>query len=153
MISFKLVNIDDLKDIMDIAVNAFAEDLKKYGSMPPGIERIKWHREAVKDGHYYKIVENSQIIGGMKICDKGEGHFHLGSIFIKESYQNRGIGHQAMIFLEKNFANAIKWTLDTPYKNYRNHYFYEKHGFKKVKEIKLVPNESFTLFFYEKILK
>jgi hypothetical protein len=55
-----------------------------------------------------------------------------------------------MSFINNAFKQWTKWTLDTPYKNYRNHYFYEKHGFKKIEEFKPESNKPFTLFIYEK---
>lgn len=36
--------------------------------------------------------------------------------------------------MNDKFSNAITWTLETPYLSYRNHHFYEKHGFVKVGE-------------------
>ncbi len=152
MSKFKLVNIKDLEIIKNIAVKAFEDDLKKYGSMPPGIESIQWHKDKFHDGNYYKILSDNQIVGAMKIYDKDNGHFHLGSLFINPLFQNQGIGSEAMVFLNITFKQGDRWTLDTPYKNYRNHYFYEKHGFKKVKEFKPDPNNSFTLYLFEKKL-
>ena len=152
MINFKLVNKDDFEILKNIAVKAFKDDLKKYGSMPPGIESIEWHKEKLNDGNYYKILLDNQIVGAMKIYNKNNGHFHLGSLFIDPLFQNQGIGSEAMFFLDKNFKEGTRWTLDTPYKNYRNHYFYEKHGFRKVKAFKPEPDNSFTLYLFEKNL-
>lgn len=151
MINFELVKEKDLEIVKNIAIKAFQDDLKKYGSMPPGIESINWHVDKLNDGNYYKIISDSQIVGAMKIYDKGNGHFHLGSLFIDPLLQNQGIGSETMNYIFKTFNQWSKWTLDTPYKNYRNHYFYEKHGFKKIQEFKPEPNNPFTLYLYEKV--
>jgi len=150
MIEFKLVSKNDLEIVKNIAVKAFKADLEKYGSMPPGIEGIQWHEEKINDGNYYKILFDDQIVGAMKIYDKDNGHFHLGALFIDPIFQNQGVGSEAMYFLNKTFNQAGRWTLDTPYKNYRNHYFYEKHGFKKIDEFKPESDKAFTLYLYEK---
>lgn len=43
------------------------------------------------------------------------------------------------------------WRLHTPYKNYRNHHFYEKMGYKKIGEtVPKVDKVGFYLFEYEK---
>lgn len=150
MIDFKLVKSTDLNIVKNIAVKAFEDDLKKYGAMPPGIEGIQWHKEKLNDGNYYKILFNDRIVGAMKIYNKDNGYFHLGSIFIDPLFQNRGIGSEAMRFITKTFKQCSRWTLDTPYKNYRNHHFYEKHGFKKIDAFKPESNKAFTLYLYEK---
>jgi hypothetical protein len=48
------------------------------------------------------------------------------------------------------YPDARKWSLDTPYKSYRNHYFYEKHGYVKVGETQPEKENEFYLFLYEK---
>ena len=62
-----------------------------------------------------------------------------------------GIGTNAMKFLEMEFPDAKKWTLETPHLSYRNHHFYEKMGFTKVGETEPDPkNNGFYLYLYEK---
>ena len=66
-------------------------------------------------------------------------------------YQDRGIGSQAMNFIFSNYKNVTKWSLETPYRSFRNHHFYEKQGFVKVGEYKPYDNHNeFVLFKYEK---
>ena len=49
-------------------------------------------------------------------------------------YENKGIGQEAIRFIESEFPNATVWTLETPEDNKRNHYFYKKAGYTIVKE-------------------
>ena len=93
---------------------------------------------------------DGKIIGGLTCCNAGE-YYWLGGIYISKEYQNRGIGAKAILFLEKEFPDAKCWRLHTPYKNYRNHHFYEKMGYVKIGETE--PREDkngFFLFEYEK---
>ena len=84
---------------------------------------------------YFKFVKEGKIIGGIGIYDKGDLHYRIGSLsYLDLDYQNQGIGSLAMNFIEKEFAYVLKWTLETPYKSYINHHFYEKFGLKKIGE-------------------
>ncbi|MFP4362520.1 MAG: GNAT family N-acetyltransferase [Spirochaetia bacterium] len=150
MISFELAQAGDAQVLCDIAIKAFAEDKKLYGSTPEGIESVEWHRSQTGSQMYYKILSNADSVGGLRVFKMEDGHYRLGSVFIHPDFQNQGIGCKAMEFIEGLFPDAVKWSLDTPFKNFRNHYFYEKHGFRKVGETKPFGDDSFILFEYEK---
>lgn len=150
MVSFELVKECDANILFDIALRAFDDDYKLYGCIPPGIDSIDWHLEKIRDGLYYKIILDGKIIGGFKLFNCGKKHFQLGAIYIDPEFHNKGIGTQTIEFIEKTYFSVKKWTLDTPYKNYRNHHFYEKMGYKKTGEFKPDPKEDFCLFLYEK---
>lgn len=68
---------------------------------------------------------------------------------VSKEYQNQGIGAKAISFLENEFPDAKCWRLYTPYKNYRNHHFYEKMGYKKLE--KQNPEKKRMGFSYMKI--
>ena len=148
----QLVKESDAQKMLEVALEAFAEDAEKYGSPPPKIDTLEWRHPRQYNGIYYKLLLEDEIIGGFRIINKGDGHYYFASAFITPQYQNRGYGSEVMKFIDKEFSNVKKWTLDTPYKSYRNHYFYEKHGFVKHDEVKPVPKNDFTLFLYEKIM-
>jgi GNAT superfamily N-acetyltransferase len=99
---------------------------------------------------YYKILDDKRIIGGFIVFNQGGGVCHLGRIYLDPDFQDRGIGGQAIEFIEKLFPAAKKWTLDTPSWAVRNHHFYEKHGYVKVGEQPLGPD--MVLFLYEKVI-
>ena len=142
----------DAKDLRDIAVKAFEDDNVLYGAMPPDIDSIEWHKFNIKSGMYYKIIYDSNIVGGIKLFYIGDGHYRLGTIYISPEYQNKNIGTEVIRLIESQYPQAKKWSLDTPYKNYRNHHFYEKLGYVKVGEERPQQKSEFTLFIYEKCL-
>lgn len=150
MLLFELAQEKDARIFKEIAIKAFDDDKKEYGSVPPGIESVDWHRYQIKSGMYYKIIFDNKIVGGIKLFNLKSGHYRLGTILILPDFQNRGIGHKAMEFIENEYPNAQKWSLDTPHKSYRNHYFYEKHGYVKVGETQPSKEREFYLFLYEK---
>ncbi|MEG0295838.1 MAG: GNAT family N-acetyltransferase [Clostridium sp.] len=151
MAKFFKVSDLDVEILIDVAIKAFQEDKIKYGVIPPEIDTIEWHVANMVNGMYYKIVLNDNIVGAINLYDLGNNSVRIGSIFIDPEYQNQGIGTEAMKFIENKYPNTRKWSLDTPYQNYRNHYFYEKHGYVKVDEIKPTRGIDFRVYEYLKL--
>ena len=142
---------DDARELLRIQTTAFAVDLEKYGSGPSGFDSLEWQIDMIESGNYYKIIlDGEKIIGGMVVFDKGEDYLHLTRIFIDPDYQNMGLGQLAVCMVERDYPEARRWTLDTPYLNLRNHYFYEKLGYLKVGETEPDPETGFYLFLFEK---
>jgi GNAT superfamily N-acetyltransferase len=98
--------------------------------------------------HHYTILDGGTIIGAIDVRGNDE-RMHIDKIFIDPFIQNSGIGSTAIQFLEKQFPNVKLWTLYTPSLSFRNHYFYEKFGYKKTKEVQLSP--KLILFKFEKL--
>ncbi|OAB32511.1 hypothetical protein PMSD_16105 [Paenibacillus macquariensis subsp. defensor] len=73
---------------------------------------------------------------------------HLDKLFIHKDYQGKGIGISSMLFIEQQFANVMIRTLYTPHLSFRNHHFYEKLGYEKVKEVQLTS--KLKLFKFQK---
>ena len=142
----------DAEALVQSQIAAFHHDSLIYPGVeiggPPGYDSIENMLAKIQEDDCYKIMVDGQIVGGIVVFGKGQGHFHLDLIYIDPDYHNRGIGTQAMQFLERHYA-ATKWTLDTPDWATRNHHFYEKFGYVKVGEDVL---DDITLIAYEKRL-
>ncbi|MCP4361095.1 MAG: GNAT family N-acetyltransferase [Chloroflexi bacterium] len=141
-ISFKLecARPEDAKALALVSWKAFADDVN-YGAPakggPPGCRSDKWQAKMMQAGDYFKIVDEGdqnrgRIIGGAIIFDQGKGLIVLGRIFIHPDYQNKGIGSQVMLQLERAYPQARHWRLGTPEWNKRNHAFYRKMGYEIV---------------------
>lgn len=154
-IQFKKSEISDAEEIIRVRANAFKEEVKMYGHGHTQMDSVAKEREFIRniDGNNfsYILLDDGKIIGGMRVVDKGNANFYLGSVYVALEYQNKGIGSMIMKFLNDKFPNAITWTLRTPYLSYRNHHFYEKHGFIKVGETE-PRDDGFFLFLYEKVI-
>lgn len=85
---------------------------------------------------------------GSTVIDQSEGHFHIEVLAIDPAHHNKGIGTQAMGFIERTFPATV-WTLDTATFATRNQHFYERLGFVRVGET-VFPD--ITLIQYEKRL-
>ncbi len=156
MIKFTRANQDDAKRLTDLQIKTFDDDSRRYFNRPaggpPGYDSIDTMINDVNTAIYYKILDDDEIIGGIYIHAIDDNHYELTTIFIDPKVQNRGIGQKAMLFLEKEFPNITKWTLDTPSVCVRNHHVYEKMGYKKVEEILLDEVTSLYLYLYEKTI-
>jgi GNAT superfamily N-acetyltransferase len=136
MTLFELATPADATDLTAVCTRSFNDAHRsQFGEDggPPGYNDIAWHEKAIQGGHYYKMVEEGQIIGGMIVRPRKEYVYHLSPLYIDPAYHNRGIGKQAMYFLETAYPDAVKWTLDTPEWATRNIYFYEKLGYQRVR--------------------
>ncbi len=152
MITIIKAQAEDANELLKVKINAFKQEVDLYGSGPPGYDDIKKEIVPIKAGNYFKIMNEGKIIGGIITDNKSIGNYYIRGLFIDLEFQNRGIGTLAMNFLEKEFPNAKKWSLETPHLSFRNHHFYEKMGFLKVGETKPDPqNNNFSLFLYEKV--
>ena len=136
--------------LLKIQQQAFAEDLKKYQDHEtnPANEPIERLASKIELFFHYTIWYGYEIIGGIDIRDLKQNRYRLNRIFLANDYQNKGLGSRIMQLIENEFPSAIEWHLDTPHLNTRNHYFYEKLGYKKLGEHQV--SEKLILFDYVK---
>jgi GNAT superfamily N-acetyltransferase len=149
-VSFECAEIHDAELLVRVAMAAFHHDSILYPEIeadgPPGYDSPSVMQQKIAEDECYKIVECERIIGGIVVFAKSNGHYHLDLIFIAPEYHNRGIGTQAMRFIEDTYP-ATRWTLDTPIWAIRNIHFYEKLGYVKVREFE---DDDTTLIAFEK---
>lgn len=107
---------------------------------------------------YYIIQLNSEKIGGVRIAncvgnyDYEEGVFYISPLFIIPKFQNRGLGFAVIQKVFEMYSHATKWRLDTILQEKANCHLYEKCGFLRVGDEKII-NEFMTLIDYEKIVE
>lgn len=151
-LDIKKANVHDASAIQYIEKKAFDEDIIRYGDRTdcPANENMESIRLKIQMHDYYGIYENDKLIGAADVrTNETENTCHLARIFIDPRYQNLGIGKKVMIMLESLYPNAKRWSLDTPFKNLRNHHFYESLGYKHTGT--KVIDEVLSLFDYVKI--
>jgi GNAT superfamily N-acetyltransferase len=148
--TIELASAVDAEALKNMSIIAFTSDFKQYGSFPPHIQSVEWHLSQIEKGHYYKIKYNGEMVGGICLILQGASLVKIKYVFIAESFQNKRIGSQAMKLIEGHYSNVATWSLVTPYKAYRNHHFYEKLGYVKIREIQPDPNDEFKVFKYIK---
>lgn len=145
--------IVDAENLRDLSVDAFIGNFERYGHYPPGLESLDWHQDKVKNGIYYKILYAGNVIGGVTLIKENQYDMEIEYLFIGQAYQDKKFGSALLGLLEKEHAEVKKWMLFTPYKDFRNHHFYEKNNYIKTGEASPVENSDFKLFKYEKLIK
>jgi GNAT superfamily N-acetyltransferase len=149
-ITFERATPDDAAQLVAVQIAAFHHDTVLYGvpeDGPPGYNSIDSALEKIARDDYYKIVYEGNIIGGIVVFVQGDGHYHLDLLYLHPDYHNKGIGTQALHFLEATYP-ATKWTLDTPLYALRNQHFYEKFGYKEVGRVQY----DIVVIAYEKLM-
>lgn len=153
MITITKASKTDAKELLRAKIDAFSWDVETYGYGPPNYDSLELFIKSfdIDNVYNFKILINNKIIGGITVFALEHRHYHLGGLYIKPEYQNLGIGSMTMDFLFSVFDGAEKWTLETPYRSFRNHHFYEKLGFRKIGQSSPAP-DGFYVFLYEKVM-
>lgn len=155
MITFDKATPADAPALTDVQTRCFDDDSRRFAGQerggPPGYDSVAWQIEMMRRATaYYAIKEDGRIIGGIILFHVQGDHYELGRIYLDLEAQHRGIGAQAMAFIEDAFPQAARWTLGTPSWAVRNHYFYTKCGYSKVGEV--AEEGGMIEFRYEKKL-
>lgn len=156
-ISIQRIQLDaDLPVLTRIMKEAFDDDARRFnnrpeGGGPPGYDDGSFLTRWVPQGQGFKAIWEEKNVGGMILFPKTHQASVLGCIFVDPQYQNKGIGSALINFMESTFPNAKAWELDTPSWAVRNHHFYEKNGFRKIREIHN-QHENLTAYIFRKDL-
>jgi ribosomal protein S18 acetylase RimI-like enzyme len=149
---------DDIPELTKVMTRAFDDDSKRHLGKPKGGPDgydngdffSKW-MISYKESVGYKILLGGRLVGGLIVWVFKHGKNNLGTIFVDPDYQDQGIGSQAMQFIFTTYQDSKSWTLETPSWALKNHHFYEKSGFKKIRERPTDDHEGAS-FVYQKII-
>ncbi|MOA10712.1 Acetyltransferase (GNAT) family protein [compost metagenome] len=101
---------------------------------------------------YYLIKYTDSYVGSIRIVRKDNFVYRVSPIFILPDYQGRGIAQQVFAKIEEMYNDAKMWELDTILQELGNCYLYEKLGYIKTGELKII-NDKMSIISYEKHLK
>jgi GNAT superfamily N-acetyltransferase len=150
-LSFELACLDDAAILIEVQDQSFYDDFVRFGECPGYHVSLDDMKQRILKPFMYKILLEGRIIGNITVRIRDEGRYWLGCLAIIPEFQNRGIGSKALQFIEKEFPDAISWSLDTPVQKASNCHFYEKAGYVGVED--KVHSEKVTLRIYEKNMK
>ena len=142
----------DSEMLRAFALEAFARNFEIYGQYPPGLDSLEWHREQIQGGHCHRIMYDDEQVGGIYLLPQSDKEMKIDFFFIETKHQGKKIGTRVLDLIEASYPDVKKWSLVSPYKDYGNHRFYERHGFAKVGEFKPDERTDFKLLQYEKQL-
>lgn len=125
---------EDAEVLADISKRAFESDVDVGSTVkggPMGYDSVDVHRrDAMRDWlDYLKVLFDGKIVGGMRVYKMHPGHYEIMGVFVDPYYHRKGIGKRSFEIVLEMYADAKKWTLDTPDWNIRTKNFYEKLGF------------------------
>lgn len=150
-IRFRQALFKDIDSIIDVQNRSFYDDYIKYGECPAYNESHEMIGEQIREAKVYVIEYDNEIVGDIIVRKKSEERYYLRVICVVPEFHNLGIGRKAIEFIEQDNDEARIWELITPFKSFRNHYFYEKMGYVKVSEYK--HSDVLTMFEYRKEIK
>lgn len=145
---FARATAEDVPDLISAQNLAFEDEFARYGECPSYRESPDDMADMVANAIVYKIVVGGSVVGDIIVRRREGGELYLRTISVVPAMQGRGLGSQAIEFLEAQHPEAARWTLCTPMGSARNRHFYEKLGYRKVGEHRI--SDQLTLIDYEK---
>ena len=153
-VKLREVTKEEIPELYEMQVKSFMPLYEKYhdeGSpaIEP-IERVK-RRFDVENRQYYFIMKDGARVGAINIGhnDPNEKKVaFISPLFVLPEFQNRGIGYAAIQKAFEQLPEVTTWKLDTILQEPANCHLYEKCGFVRVGEEKVI-NEDMTLIDYE----
>jgi len=149
-ITIPLATEADASRLLELALEAFLPNFEKYGHYPSGMESLEWHVEQIRGGFCHAIMDGKKLVGGIYLLPHPGNRMKVSYFFIAAACQGKGLGSTVLAFVEEWYADVMDWFLATPYRDYANHRFYEKHGYVKAGEFQPMEDNDFILFIYEK---
>ena len=149
---------EDIQELTRVMTLAFDDDAQKHLGRskggPPGYENGDFFRRWMpyEESVTYEIVADGKVIGGIIVWIYEHGRNVLGTIFVDPDYQDRGIGTLAWRLIEETHPDTQSWTLGTPSWATKNHHFYEKNGFTKIREEPAEDIPGGVSFIYSKAM-
>lgn len=146
--------IEDAEELHAMQIESFRELLDKYQDFEtsPGCELIEKMEFRLKQDftYYYFICLGVRKVGAIRIVDQKQNGVNkrISPIFILPEFRGKGIAQKAIQACEEIHGQE-GWGLDTILQEPRNCYLYEKMGYRRTGEEKVI-NDKLTLVFYEK---
>ncbi|WNF23575.1 bifunctional NUDIX hydrolase family protein/GNAT family N-acetyltransferase [Mesobacillus jeotgali] len=150
-ISLKKASIEDAEELLALQREVFMPLYKKYNDheTSPVTQTMERFTARFERGTYFKILFEGELAGSVFVYEKSPGLMRLHIINILEKHHNKGIAQAVMKRLELMYPEADTWELDTILTEERNCYLYEKMGYKRIGEAKVI-NQNLTIIRYRK---
>ncbi len=152
-IKLEKVPLDDAERLWRMQVEAFTELYEKYkdsetNPAAEGVDRIIGRLNQTFT-YYYYIDAGNCTVGAIRVINlKDQNSKKISPIFIMPEYRNRGYAQGAILEAEK-LHGKDNWELATIMQEAGNCHLYEKMGYVKTGDTKII-NEKMTLVFYRK---
>ena len=143
----------DAQRICHLQQLAFAALLETYqdGELNPANESPERIRQKLRqpETYYYFIEAEGETVGGIRVVVPTDHRpKRISPLFILPEFRGRGYAQEAILLAEQRHG-ADHWSLDTILQEPGPCHLYEKLGYRKTCQTK-VMNHKMTLVFYEK---
>ena len=154
-IQLEKASIEDANEIHALQVESFLPLLEKYQDYEtnPANERVEQilNRFQQPRTTYYFITLDGARIGAVRaVCIEETKRARISPMFIVPKHQGKGYAQEAISLLEVE-TDARTWELDTILQDERNCHLYEKMGYRRTGNSKVI-NDRMTIVSYEKDL-
>lgn len=146
-------SMEDAQLIWEMQLEAFRELLEKYRDYDtnPGnepLEKVQW-RLSLPATHFYLIRVGGENAGAIRVIDHRDGGVKkISPLFVLPAYRGCGVAQAAIRQAERIHGDG-NWRLDTILEEKGNCHLYEKMGYVRTGETKVI-NDRLTLVFYAK---
>jgi isopentenyldiphosphate isomerase len=150
-IALQKASVEDADELLALQKEVFMPLYKKYNDheTSPVTQTMERFSARFERGDYFKILFDGKLAGSVFVYEKSPGLRRLHIINVLEKYHNKGIAQEVMKRLELMYPEADAWELDTILTEERNCYLYEKMGYKRIGDLKVI-NDYLTLISYRK---
>lgn len=152
-VCLRKAGLEDAQIIHEMQVKAFKSLLDEYEDYEtnPGNESLVKviSRINQEKSDYYIINMDKVNVGAIRVVKVENRIYRVSPIFVLPEYQGKGIAQKVFKLIETLHSDAMEWRLDTILQEKGNCYLYEKLGYIKTGETKIV-NEKLIIVFYRK---
>lgn len=153
-LTYGMIQESDLEILAPIMKRSFDSDADLYPGIeaggPDGYDNGDFFRkwlfpQANAHGYYVKLED--LVVGAYIVYIHEHSHNYLGNMFLDPDVHSKGIGTKVWQHIEASYPQTKSWELGTPKFATRNHHFYEKCGFTKIRE---EDHDGMIEFIYKK---
>ncbi len=149
-IQLKKAGLADSQLIHQMQVEAFTPLLEKYGDLAtnPAAETLEKTIQRLEHPatDYYLILLDQIRIGAIRVIRLANHSCRISPLFILPGFQGRGYAQAAIRLLDSIYP-AVSWELSTIKQETGLCHLYEKMGFKKAADEKIIQ-DGLTLVHY-----
>ena len=133
MIEYKQAATDDAGLLVDIYNASFYSDYLRFGACPGYGKTIEMMEESILLYPKHIILSDNKPVGCISCHQIRPQEYEIGCLCVIPEYQGKGIGTQAVRFVQDYYEDWKRITLVTPLNKSENVRFYtEKCGFQIV---------------------
>lgn len=147
-------SVSDLDTVCEIQRAAYKPLYEKYhdDATSPYLESKETilRKYTRKDTRGFLFLREGTPVGAVRVHFDSESKIaRISALGVLPRYQGQGIARQALLEIERMHPEVKTWTLDTILEERGNCHLYEKLGYRRTGEPKVLK-ENMTLVFYEK---